>query len=104
MSLEVSGNEVGPVYGSGESADLADIKSDMTILANKIENIEKVIEDKNWIEKREFQTRNSNIEKEFEDLEEKLEKSRVMLDSCEEMSLTNKYAMIGVNNQLQKVL
>ena len=100
--MEVAENEVGPAYNYGGSTDLAEVKTELDILSNKIETIDNLLNEKEWVEKHEFLSRNQYIEQRFEGLDEKVDDAREIVDNCEETSLTIKYAMIGVNNQLER--
>ena len=103
MSLEVAEHEVGPVYNSDGSADLARVKTDLDTLTIKIGTIENLLNEKEWLEKDEFISRNQYVEERLDVLDEKVDDAIETVNMCDETALTNKYAMIGVTNQLQRV-
>ena len=103
MSLEVGEHEVGPAYNSDGSADLARVKTDLDTLAIKIGTIENLLSEKEWLEKDEFFSRNQYVEERLDVLDEKVDDTVETVNMCDETALTNKYAIIGVTNQLQRV-
>jgi len=103
LALEVAENEVGPAYNYGGSADLAQVKTDMDMLSNKIETIENLLNEKQWVEKDEFMSRNQYIEQRIEGLGDKIEDAGEIVDACEEKSRTIQYTMIDINSQLERV-
>ena len=101
--MVVAENEVGPAYNSEGSTDLAQVKNDLDTFSNKIEAIDNLLKEKEWVEKHEFVSRKQYVEQRLEGLEEKVDNAREIAYSCDETSKTIKYAMIDVNNQLEKV-
>ena len=103
LALEVEGHDIGPAYASDGSADLARVKTDLDILRNKIMAIQNTFNEKDWLEKTEFLSRSDDVENRLDVLDERIDDALEGVDKCEETSLTNKYAMIGVNDQLKRV-
>ena len=48
-------------------------------------------------------SRSDDVENRLDVLDERIDDALEGVDKCEETSLTNKYAMIGVNDQLKRV-
>jgi len=103
LALEVEGHDIGPAYASDGSADLARVKTDLDILRNKIMAIQNTFNEKDWLEKTEFLSRSDDVENRLDVLDERIDDALEGVDKCEETSLTNKYAMIGVNDQLKRI-
>ena len=96
--------EVGPAYYSEGSVDLAGVQNDLDILNNKVKMIENMIGEKEWLEKNEYNARTEKVEERLDSVDSKVNGAIETMNRCDETSLTNKYALIGVNNQLQEVI
>ena len=96
-------NDVGPAYNSEGSTDLAEVKKDIKICSKKIEAIDILLKEKHWVEKPDFDIRNQYVETKFEELNEKVDNGLEIVNTCNERSNTNKYDLIDVKTQLEKV-
>lgn len=101
--MQLGEQEVGPAYNSDGSVDVASFQNDLDILVHKIKIIENLIDEKNWLEKKEYIVRNEYVEERLDAIDNKVDDAVETVNRCDETSLTNKFAMIGVNNQLQGV-
>ena len=93
--MELGEQEVGPAYSTQGSADLARVENNLDILNNKIKELENMMSEKEWLEKNEYIARNQYVEERLDAIES--------VNRCDETALTNKFAIIGVNTQLQEV-
>ena len=104
LSLVVSENEVGPAYNSKVSEDLVKIQEEIKSCSTRVETIDLLLKNNNWIEKHEFSLRNQDVDKRFEEYHKTLENTKYSVEECDTKSKATEYEMITLKNQLEKVM
>ena len=55
-----------------------------------------------WLEKHDFALRSQHVERRFEELDEKFDNTKEIVDECSAKTQSSKYAMADIKNQLEK--
>ena len=104
MSLVVSEDEVGPAYNSKSSEDLIEIQEEIKSCSTRIEAIDHLLKNNNWLEKHEFSSRTQEVDQRFAEYHKTLEATKYSVEECDSKSKATEYEMITLKKQLEKVI
>ena len=83
ISLEVSGNEVGPAYNDEMTAELGFIRTELQTLSERVSIMENRMVPDNMVKRNEFDIRNNAIIERIDDVEHKADNARIVADACD---------------------
>ena len=83
LALEVAEGEVGPAYSSEMATDIARIATELEILAGRVNVLENQAAADRWVERRDFDIRNNALVERMDEIEDKVDNTRIVVDACE---------------------
>ena len=86
LALEVAEGEVGPAYSSEMATDIARIATELEILAGRVNVLENQAAADRWVERRDFDIRNNALVERMDEIEDKVDNTRIVVDACEVVS------------------
>ena len=96
LALEVSEGEIGPTYSSEVATDLARLSTDLEMLTARVN-------DDRWVERRDFDIRNNALVERMDEIEDKVDNTRIVVDACEVASESVRRDMTSLSSLLSEV-
>ena len=103
LALEVAEGEVGPAYSSEMATDIARIATELEILAERVNVLENQAAADRWVERRDFDIRNNALVERMDEIEDKVDNTRIVVDACEVASESVRRDITSLTSLLQEV-
>ena len=103
LALEVAEGEVGPAYSSEMATDIARITTELEIITGRINVLETQAADDRWVERRDFDIRNNAMVERMDEIEDKVDNTRIVVDACEAASESVRRDITSLSSLLSEV-
>ena len=103
LALEVAEGEVGPAYSSEMATDIARIATELEILAERVNVLENQAAADRWVERRDFDIRNNALVERMDEIEDKVDNTRIVVDACEVASESVRRDITSLSSLLSEV-
>ena len=91
--MVVSENEVGPVYNSEISDNLAQIQNEINSCSFKIERMDNLLKSNHWVEEEEFSSRNQVVDTKLDKFDKTIATTRNIINECDVKSEESEHEM-----------
>ena len=99
----VTEGEVGPAYSSEMATDIARITTELEIITGRINVLETQAADNRWVERRDFDIRNNAMVERMDEIEDKVDNTRIVVDACEVASESVRRDITSLSSLLSEV-